>query len=126
MRSHDFRDEGCIDSNHERRQEFRELVVLALQRVERLTVLGRLRGFLAPVMGNGVAHLVREDARELASRIRGLSAADPRNPKQLCEGKTGDQRAAAHTGCKKDDFFGNDLHGNSCRSGDEGGGASSR
>lgn len=74
MRSHDFRDEGCIDS----------------------------------------------------SRIRGVSAADPRNPKQLCEGKTGDQRAAAHTGCKKDDFFGNDLHGNSCRSGDEGGGASSR
>ena len=33
-----------------------------------------------------------------------------------------DQRAAAHTRCEKDDFFGDDLHSNSCRCGGEGGG----
>jgi hypothetical protein len=36
-----------------------------------------------------------------------------------------DQRAAAHTRCEKDDFFGDDLHSNSCRCGGEGGGTSS-
>ena len=34
----------------------------------------------------------------------------------------GDQRAASHTRCEKDDFFGDDLHSNSCRCGGEGGG----
>jgi hypothetical protein len=36
-----------------------------------------------------------------------------------------DQGAAAHTRCEKDDFFGDDLHSNSCRCGGEGGGTSS-
>jgi hypothetical protein len=37
----------------------------------------------------------------------------------------GDQRAASHTCCEKDDFFGDDLHSNSYRCGGEGGGTSS-
>ena len=61
----------------------------------------------------------------LASRIGGVSAADAGSPKELPEGKAGDQRAATNAGCEEDQFFGNDLHSNSCRGGDEGGGTSS-
>ena len=56
------------------------------------------------------------------SRIRGVSAADAHSPKELPEGKAGDQRAATNAGCEEDQFFGNDLHGNSCGGGDQGGG----
>jgi hypothetical protein len=61
----------------------------------------------------------------LASGIRIVPPADPREAKELREGKTRDQRAAADAGCEEDEFFGNDLHSISCGGRDEGGGTSS-
>ena len=60
----------------------------------------------------------------LGSRILGVgvSAPDAGSPKELREGKAGDQGAATDTGCEKDQFFGDDLHSSSCPVGDEGGG----
>lgn len=63
--------------------------------------------------------------RALASRIRVVPATDARNPKELREREAGDQRAATNAGCEEDQFFGNDLHSNSWRGRDEGGGTSS-
>ena len=54
-----------------------------------------------------------------------VSTADARRSKELPEGKTGDERSATDAGCEEDEFFGNDLHSNSCCGEDEGGGTSS-
>jgi len=60
------------------------------------------------------------DPGELPGPVLGVSTANARNPEDLREGKAGDQRAATNAGCEEDQFFGNDLHSNSCRGGDEG------
>ena len=59
--------------------------------------------------------------RVLTRGIRIASPADARNPKELHKGEARDQRAAADAGCEEDEFFGNDLHGNSWRGRDEAG-----
>ena len=66
--------------------------------------------------GRGRTKVLRyTDAQNaLASRIGGVSAADAGSPKELPEGKAGDQRAATDAGCEEDQFFGDDLHSNSC------------
>ena len=65
----------------------------------------------------------------ISSSLSGLvgdaSTIDARSPKELHQGKPGDQRAAANAGCEEDQFFGDDLHSNACRDGDEAGGTSS-
>ena len=58
----------------------------------------------------------------LAGLVGDASTIEARGPKELREGKPGDQRAATNTGCEEDQFFGDDLHSNACRDGDEAGG----
>jgi hypothetical protein len=55
--------------------------------------------------------------------VRDASTPDARRPKQLCQRKASDQRAATNAGCEKDEFFGNDLHNNSRGDEDKGRGA---
>jgi hypothetical protein len=51
--------------------------------------------------------------KNLARRIRGVPTTNPRRPKELSEGETGEQRAAADACCEDDQFSGDDLHSNS-------------
>jgi hypothetical protein len=53
-------------------------------------------------------------SRPLSGLVVDVSTADARRSKQLRERKTGDERAATNAGCEEDEFFGNDLHSNSC------------
>lgn len=56
----------------------------------------------------------------LSGLVRDVSTANARRAKELRQRKAGDQRAATNAGYEEDEFFGDNLHSNSCGDEDKG------